>query len=122
MDQSGPGNEADRKQALKANILRVNYLLKNYISEENRLIEKDNEITKLKEETETWCREIDNAIKTLPEPAGLFMRDLLNSPDPLVQLLEKHGMTIADYERTMDIVSEYLRSKGQYGFDNVNRK
>ncbi len=122
MDQSGPGNEADRKQALKANILRVNYLLKNYIGEENRLIEKDNEITKLKEETETWCREIDNAIKTLPEPAGLFMRDLLNSPDPLVQLLEKHGMTIADYERTMDIVSEYLRSKGQYGFDNVNRK
>lgn len=110
-----------RKQTFKANIFRINYPLKNYISGENGSLDKvDQEMTKkVQQETEAWCREMDNAIKTLPEPAGQFMKDLLNTPEPLVRLLGKYGMTITDLEKSMDSVSEYLRSKGQYGADDI---
>lgn len=121
MEQSDhPGDKTDRKQTFKANIFRINYSLKNYISEESAFLKEDNGITKkLKQKTEAWCREMDNAIETLPEPAGQFMKDLLNTPEPLVRLLGKYGMTITDLEKSMDSVSEYLRSKGLYGADNT---
>lgn len=105
-------NNNPPKISTREYIYRSNYGIRKYVMTKSlsHYFRNDSAMKRLKQEVDTWCSEVDNAIETLPEPAKQFMKDMLNTPTPLVQLLKKYNMTTADFEKNIDVISKYLKA------------